>query len=195
MDEFIYDAVVLDDNKKNNLTKSKGFVERKELAKYLDKEVINYRLSQIKNPKHRILCFFLWGSGLRVGECINLTRRDLDFDNKMMLIKWQKSRKYTHRNIPMHDRLVDIMRLFSAGINMDARVFPYSRQRVFQIVKKCMGVSPHQMRHSFAVNFLRQYGNIVILSQILGHSHIQTTMEYLKIVPVDQAKELEKIDL
>lgn len=53
---------------------------------------------------------------------------------------------------------------------------------------------PHQFRHSFAVNWLRNNGDIIILHRILGHTKIQTTMEYLKIVPTDQGKELLKIN-
>jgi len=50
------------------------------------------------------------------------------------------------------------------------------------------------LRHSFAVNWLRCGGEIDVLHRILGHSKIQTTMEYLKIVPRDQGKALMGID-
>jgi len=56
-----------------------------------------------------------------------------------------------------------------------------------------MNGHPHQFRHSFAVNWLRCGGELVVLSRMLGHSNIQSTMEYLKIVPLDVGKELLKI--
>jgi hypothetical protein len=43
------------------------------------------------------------------------------------------------------------------------------------------------------VSWLRSGGNIIILSRMLGHAKTQSTMEYLKIVPGDQARELLKV--
>ena len=45
-------------------------------------------------------------------------------------------------------------RLMTAGMGLNDRVFPYSRQRVWQITRKYWGkgVHPHTFRHSFAVN-------------------------------------------
>lgn len=40
-------------------------------------------------------------------------------------------------------------------------------------------VSPHVLRHTFAVRYLHKGGNIRALQGILGHSHIQTTDHYL----------------
>lgn len=40
-------------------------------------------------------------------------------------------------------------------------------------------VSPHVLRHMFAVCYLHKGGNIRALQGILGHSHIQTTDVYL----------------
>lgn len=68
-----------------------------------------------------------------------------------------------------------------------------TRQRAWQLTQKYLGGHPHQLRHSFAVNWLRSGGEIVVLHRMLGHSKVQTTMEYLKIVPTDQGKELLKI--
>lgn len=45
-----------------------------------------------------------------------------------------------------------------------------------QILKK---VSPHVLRHTFAVCYLHKGGNVRALQEILGHSHIQTTDVYL----------------
>jgi site-specific recombinase XerD len=46
---------------------------------------------------------------------------------------------------------------------------------------------------AFAVNWLRSDGDVVTLHRILGHANIQTTMIYLRIVPLDQGRELMKI--
>jgi site-specific recombinase XerD len=48
--------------------------------------------------------------------------------------------------------------------------------------------SPHTLRHTFAVQYLRAGGNLFYLSKILGHSSVTTTQKYLQSVGVDDLK-------
>jgi len=178
--------------KNNNLTKSSINVKR-DNVNYWSKDYINERIELTKNHQHKMLLKFLWMTGVRITEATLLRKEDIDFSNYIMTVRWLKSRKYNYRNVPIHPQLKDILQLYTATMRLNERVFPISRQRAWQIVKKNLNGHPHQFRHSFAVNWLRNDGNIVILSQILGHSKLQTTMEYLKIVPIDQGKELLRI--
>lgn len=175
-----------------NLTKDIKNV-KKGIRKYWEKEYIHERTDQIKNPKHRVMMQTLWYTGMRVSELINIKKEDIDLENYTLRIKWLKNRKYKERIIPLHPHLRDILQFFIADLNKQDKVFGMSRQRVYQLTKKYFGGSPHQMRHSFAVNWLRCDGDIVLLKRILGHSHIRTTMKYLQIVPQDIGKELIKI--
>lgn len=179
---------------KQDLTIPIRNVNSKDLPKYWDRDYIIHKISMIKNHKHKMLMQFLWMTGCRVGEAVLVQKKDLDFQNYTAMIKWQKSRKYHYRGIPLHPKLRDVLELFTATLKFEDRVFPITRQRAWQLVQKYFEGHPHQFRHSFAVNWLRCGGNIVVLSKMLGHSKINTTMEYLKIVPTDQGKELLKID-
>lgn len=176
-----------------SLTKPKGNV-KKGFRKYWDKEYINKCIDQIQNPKHRVIIKTLWYTGMRVSEVINIKKKDIDLENYTIRIKWLKNRKYQERIIPMHPDLQNILQFFIADLNKDERLFQMSRQRVYQITKKYLKGSPHQIRHSFAVNWLRNDGDLVQLKRMLGHSHINATMEYLRIVPKDIGKQLLKID-
>ena len=167
--------------------------ERRDFRKYWDADFINRVLSSIECGRHRMLCKFLWMSGLRISEALNLKKSGIDFSNLVMDVPWLKSRKYMRMIVPIHHLLCELLKVYTATLNLDDRVFPWTRQNGYCIVKKYFGGSPHQFRHSFAVNWLRQDGDIVSLHRILGHSNIQTTMEYLKIVPIDQGKELLKM--
>jgi len=177
---------------KKNLTNPIRNV-RKETAKYFDKDFIKARLSEITNHEEKMFITFLWMTGVRVSEAINITRKDHNEIEKILTIKWLKSRKYYDRNIPLHPTISQLLAIFSGGKGINEKIFSFTRQRAWQITKKWFNTNPHTFRHSFAVNYLREGGNIVNLYRLLGHSKIQTTMEYLKIVPTDLAKELDTI--
>lgn len=164
-----------------------------ELPKYWEKDYINGRISNISNISHKMLIKFLWMSGVRITEGINIRKCDIDFRNYMMRVRWLKSRKYKERILPIHPTLKQILEVYTAALKTEEKVFPITRQRAWQLTMKYLGGHPHQLRHSFAVNWIRNGGDMIILHKILGHSKIQTTMEYLKIVPIDQGKELLKI--
>ena len=179
---------------KKDLTKDIQKVNKEDIRQYFEKDYINQCIEDIRNPQHRMLMQTLWFSGMRITEVVNLTKGNIDFPNYTMRIRWQKSRKYNERIVPMHPKLRDLLLLFSAAKNLPDKVFPISRQRAWQLTQKYFDGHPHQIRHSFAVNWLRSGGDIVTLHRMLGHSKIQTTMEYLKIVPQDVGKELLKIN-
>lgn len=42
-------------------------------------------------------------------------------------------------------------------------------------------VHTHTLRHSYATHLLEQGVNILIIKDLLGHAHIETTMVYLHI--------------
>lgn len=43
----------------------------------------------------------------------------------------------------------------------------------------------HDLRHSFATRLLRQTGNLKLVSRLLGHTQIETTMRYAHVVMTD----------
>lgn len=177
-----------------NLTNTSQKEKLKNLIPYWDKEYINECISNITNTQDRVFITTLWLSGIRISECISLTKKNIYFKDYMMKVKWLKSRKYKERVLPIHPRLKDILLIYTAGMNEEDKLFPFTRQRGYQITQKWLKGNPHKIRHSFAVNWLRNNADIIMLHRILGHSKVQTTMEYLKIVPIDQGKELLKVN-
>jgi len=182
---------------KQELTNFIGIVSE-DSRKYLDREEINNCLQTINDPQHRMICTFMWMTGLRVSEVIDLKFNNIDFTKSIMRVTWLKKRKRLERIVPLHKNLVALLRLYTSNMKYGDTVFPISRQMVHKIVKRYFPkwFSSHSFRHSFSVNYLRQADNpndLVILQKLLGHNNIQTTMEYLKVLPVDQKKQLDKI--
>jgi len=194
LDGFIKGVKDLDVLNDKNLTISADSVKRG-LVKYWDRDFVRSKINNCRDSRDRMFLTFLWMSGVRVSEAVGLRKCDIDFDNFVMRVRWLKSRKYKERVVPVHPHLLSLLSVFVGNLRSEDLVFGFSRQRAFQIVKKRMSDgSPHKFRHSFAVNWLRSGGRLEVLFRILGHSKIQTTMEYLKIVPTDQGKELIKIE-
>ena len=191
-EEYISKDVTVVNLGNSDLTKSPRNV-KSDIRKYWHKDELNRMIDQIKNARHQMLIRFLWMSGVRITEAVSLVKGNIDFQHYTMTLRWLKSRKYLQRVVPIHPNLRDLMQVYTAPMNEQDKVFPISRQRAWQVCKKHLNGHPHQLRHSFAVNWLNHGGDLVTLHRILGHSKVQTTMEYLKICPIDQGKELLKI--
>lgn len=183
---FINERTQVIESDEKDLTESQENVKKK----YWDKEYIKNRISSIKNKRHKMLLQFLWMTGTRISEAVNIKKRDIDFDNHTVQIRWQKRKNEEKRNIPLHPNLVEILDFYCGNMNLDDYIFDFSRQRAHQICRKHLGGNPHKLRHSFAVQWLRSGNRLETLSRVLGHSDIRITMEYLKIVPQDQGKEM-----
>ena len=161
--------------------------------KYWEREYINSRIDSIKNTKHKILFMLLWRTGCRVSEALGLRKRDIDLENYTLTIRWLKSRKAYSRNIPIQAELRTILSVYLSNMLAENRLFDFTRQRADQLARKYFAGSCHKFRHSFAVNWLRQGGDLYLLSKMLGHSSIKVTEVYLQIVPAEVGKELQKI--
>jgi len=84
---------------------------------------------------------------------------------------------------------------------------PISKRGIQHIVRQVVKrsglkkkISPHTLRHTYAVHFLNFGGTLPQLQQLLGHEYLSTTLHYLKyavlpdsqtISPLDKLKEYE----
>ena len=46
-------------------------------------------------------------------------------------------------------------------------------------------VHPHRFRHTFAIEFLRNGGNVFALKEILGHADLKSVLIYLELADKD----------
>lgn len=194
-ESFKKDGKFIEVLKPQDLTNSINNV-KKEIIPHFSKDEILFLLSKVKPNYELILFQFLWRTGCRVSEALNIRKCDIDFVNDEMTIRWLKSRKYSYRTIFLHSSLKNFLAVFVMNLKSEDLLFPISRQRVHQLARKYGFNNPHKLRHSFAVNFLRQSDRpmaIVELKEILGHANIKSTMEYLRVVPLNQKKALELI--
>lgn len=79
-------------------------IRRQKLPIILSRNEVAALISCTKNLKHRFLLSFLYGTGLRIGELINLKISDIDGDRKMVFIRDGKGLK--DRMVPIGDGLL-----------------------------------------------------------------------------------------
>ena len=182
---------------RQDLTNSSRNVKQDIIPHFTKDEMIDL-LRHMPSNWHGIMFQFAWRTGVRVTELISVTKGCIDFDNDEITIRWLKSKhKAKHRVIPLHVSLKASMWMYTAKMKYDSLLFPVSRQRVYQLTQQHGFGNPHKIRHSFAVNFLRQSMSpmaLVELQQLLGHAKIETTMKYLRVVPMQLKHSLKRIE-
>lgn len=68
------------------------------------------------------------------------------------------------------------------------RMTPAGLRSLFRYHRRTTGVqkaNPHRFRHTFATDMVRAGVSLPALMRLMGHAHIQTTLVYLEVTPLD----------
>lgn len=178
--------------KETNLITNVQPIKRSKIV-YLYKDAVNERLDKMPAGREKLFIQTLWMTGIRITEALNIRKRDIDFQRKLLTIRWLKSRKWKDRVIPIRNDLCQVLEVYSLAMLMDDLLFPFNRLRGWRISKEWMFVNPHALRHSYGIHYLLQGGRMTDLKQLMGHNSINTTMIYVQLVPNDLKESIEKI--
>jgi len=164
----------------------------KKLPTVLTKNEIKKILNATENPKHKLLIEFMYSSGLRVSECVNLKIDDLDLHEKMGKVRHGKGNKERYIILSMNliNHLNDYL---SKRKDISQFIFsikgrPITVRQVQNVVKEAArraGVKKrvfcHALRSSFATHLLEAGTDIRVIQELLGHSDLSTTQIYTKV--------------
>jgi integrase/recombinase XerD len=152
------------------------------IPKVLDKELIISRISACSNLKHKSIILLLYGSGLRRSEILNLKPEHIDSARHKVIVKGGKGNK--DRETVISDNTIEILRSYYKSYRPRIYLFngqdfmKYSSTSIGKIVKRYLDINPHTLRHSFATHMIESGVDISIVSKMLGHSKVETTMIY-----------------
>ncbi len=144
-------------------------------------------------------------TGCRVDELLSLQRDNIDLDNLLITVTGKGSKE---RVIPISLEARKALYKFIKKHQFDF-VFPtrqgskVSYRNVLDQLKdvgKELGItgvrlSWHTLRHTFATAYLRDGGNLIYLSRILGHSDVSTTQIYIQNMTEDLSLMHRKVSL
>jgi integrase/recombinase XerD len=154
-----------------------------------------------QNPyadRNRAMILLLLDTGLRASELCSLKIGDVDLKSRTLTTLGKGSKE---RHIPFSSRTGQMIWRYLNRAREEARpdepLFlssgrkPMTRDRLAHTLSDIgnrAGVSnahPHRYRHTFAITYLRNGGDIYTLQAILGHSTLEMVRRYLALAQVD----------
>ena len=151
----------------------------------------------LKGIRDRAMLELLYATGIRVSELISLEVTDVDLKQGYMVCR----RKIRERWIPFgesagralalyldHARDIFLKGKESSLLFTNISGTAMSRQGFWKILKKYAAqagiegdITPHTLRHSFAMHLLQNGADLKNVQEMLGHSDISTTAAYTSI--------------
>jgi len=153
-----------------------------------------------KGLSDRAMFELIYSSGLRIGEVCNIKIGDIDFTERILLIRQGKFSK---------DRVVPVSEVAMSFLNkhLDGRIeredeYVFGRirkeriRKIFRGYLKNIGIereniTVHSIRHSTATHLLEAGADLRYVQELLGHTSIETTAIYTH-TPIESLKRIYK---
>lgn len=172
-------------------------------------------IAEVDSPKSFALVALMLGAGLRVSETTALQIRSLVETDRGALLAHVEGKGGKSRTVPLGEDVAEAARAYLhasgrslgdpgrlfvaedraassrdvAGMTPNA-VFLILRRLVDRAAIRAKTVSPHSLRHTFAVRYLRAgRGDVAALQKILGHASLTTTQRYVDHLQVGELAE------
>ena len=169
-------------------------------------EVVQF-LACVASRKHRTILTACYGAGVRVSEDIALTPPAVD--SKRMVFRVEQGKGMKDRYVMLSPKLLEILRTWWRVEKPEHWLFPSDMpgqhissgaverecQKARRICKICKPITPHSLRHAFAVHLLEQGTNVRTIQLLLGHRSLATTAKYLRIATSKVCSTTSPLDL
>lgn len=137
----------------------------------------------------------LFTTGIRAHE-INQIYKDNIIDRKIRIVGKGKH----SRTIYLCQYLIQLLENWKydqLNISSNGTILSYKQinHLINKFIKKhfSMDLHPHDLRRSFATNLIRQDINIKIISELLGHTNINTTSKYIHLTDNEISDVIESV--
>jgi site-specific recombinase XerD len=169
-------------------------------------EIVQF-LDCVKKPKHRTILTTCYAAGLRISEAVQLTIPAIDSQRMVLRVEQGKGQK--DRYVMLSPKLLAILRDWWRLNRPRHWLFPGDRpdhpitrgavERECQDAHRRCGIpkpiTPHSMRHAFAVHLLEAGTDVRTIQLLLGHRSLATTAHYLRIATSKVCSTSSPLDL
>jgi site-specific recombinase XerD len=171
-------------------------------------------LATASTDRDRALLAVLLGAGLRAAEVVGLDVSDLHDDPESgLVIAVRRGKGRKDRQVPVQP---EVSRLLLAYLAETGRCLGQpgplfrahdrgaagrdrsrlSTRAVGYLVRRALdraglaakAISPHALRHTYAIRALRAGGNVIAVQKLLGHASVATTERYLDHLALDELR-------
>ena len=173
------------------------------IVEYLTREEVD-RLAAActgrNQARDQLLIHVLFQTGVRISEALGITPRRIGAQNgNAVLYILGKGKKPRMVACPNHLAALLKSYAYDKGLKLDERLFTINRTRAWKIIRAAAEqagitkrVYPHLLRHSDAIERLRQTGNPKALQIHLGHASPFMTMRYLSTLTAEDALTIQQ---
>jgi integrase/recombinase XerD len=169
-------------------------------------EVIQF-LDCISSRKYRAILTTCYAAGLRVSEAVALA--PLAIDSKRMVLRVEQGKGQKDRYVMLSPKLLEVLRAWWRVEKPKDWLFPGDMpgqhitkgaverecQKAHRICKIPKPITPHSLRHAFAVHLLEQGTDVRTIQLLLGHRSLATTAKYLRIATSKVCSTSSPLDL
>ena len=140
-----------------------------------------------------------YGSGLRIGEIVNLRVEDIDSKTMRVFVREGKGNK--ERYTILSKQSLEMLRIYWSKYRQNkrwGRIFLSEnskaitggviREHFRKYRKKAKlneKVTMHTLRHCFATNLIENGASLIQVKELMGHSNIRSTMCYVHVANID----------
>ncbi len=164
----------------------------------LNDDEVNRITNACDTFQEKLVIWTLLDTGLRLSEFVTLTTENIQWQEQRLVI-YGKGGPYgkasKRRVIPMTTRVRKLLEHHFAEHNntgMHKRTVQRIVKRVANRANITKPVSPHVLRHTYAVNCIKKGISTRALQTLLGHDRLITTELYLNLSPEDAIKEFQE---
>jgi integrase/recombinase XerD len=159
----------------------------------LSPQEVEHFLGCVRRLNARVILTACYAAGLRISEAVRL--QPICIDSKRMVIRVIQGKGQKDRYVMLSVRLLEILRSYYKSERPKDWLFPGrypgqpisteaiedACQKAHRICGIRKPVTPHSLRHAFAVHMLEAGTDLRTIQLLLGHRSLATTARYLRI--------------
>jgi len=153
--------------------------------------------------RSRAILEVFYSTGIRLGEMTALQVQDVNFEEGLLRVNEGKGAK--DRVVPLGKQAAAFVKAYLSDVRpglirqgdkgclwISNYGTPMSKVLIGLLVSNAgkkagigKAVSPHTMRHTFATHMVQNGADVMLVSQLLGHSVLSATQIYVRVAAVD----------